>query len=989
VAKRKRAEREPVRAPRTTRGDDGARDPKTISRILPASDVKKPRTSLWVLGALYAAMGAAALAHEVAWTRIGRSLLGGDVAALAATLIAVLGGMGLGALLAPSLARRWGADRAFLGITAAAAVYAALVPWLAGGLDGVVGVLFRSLGPGAAFTAASTACATVLFSVPALAMGAGLPLLSQATGERERAPRDAGILYATHALGGAAGGLLTAFVAVPDLGVPMTVAIASTLELSVLALVFVWRRRSSDARPSIPPSNIRVTRTAIFVLGGALVAGVATSSLQTLWTRGATLAIGPSIQGFAVVAALYVLALALGAGLGAAFVHRVRAPSAAYATLALLAALSVAIGVGAVGEWPLATSDVYRAADPASGPGWWSLALRLAPPVVIPIALSAATFPFGVAILRGDGGREVSRDVGWLVAAGAFGNIAGVLVASFVLVPSIGLARAIAFSAALLALAGMLAAASGFRGGPGRIALRPLHGFSLAALAAIVAIAIAMAPRRFDPDVLSRGPFLYAADSRISLGDPIFTHEGVDSTVAVRQAEDDRLLQIDGKVDASANGDASTQILVGLIPVLVADDPSRALVIGLGTGVTADAVRASSDVEAVEVAELVDGVRWAAPWFSRWNGHVLDDPRVEVRAVDGSMLLRHTEARFDVIVSEPSNPWVAGMGDLFAEEAFQAARDRLEEGGVFAAWFHVYSTNLEIVRSIVATFRSVFPDATMWELERGQDYMLVGIRGERRIDLDVVARRLADPEVRGRLERAGVDRESLFSRLVASGDSLAALAADAPVLSQRSGGLEARAARSLYADASGDALAIFSGLSADTGALIDEPDTDEGRALAALVPPSVEAGALARSVIVRALSGDEDGAIRAGERAVGLLPNDQSIRDALATLYLARGKTHALVREDEQAEEALLTAIDLDPADATRADALTTLGDLHYRVRAYANALPRYRAARRLRPDVPLLTERIAECLDELGADDDAARERQLAARLKSYSSYQ
>jgi len=979
-----------------------SKKPKTPPRSSSSSS-KKPRSSTEDpatgapsavgVASLYALVGAAALVHEVAWTRVARGLLGGDASGVAVTLVAILGGLGLGGLLAPRVARRWGALGGFARVEGGAALIAALVPWIAPMFDGLVGAVFRALGEGPAFTVFSLFVATVLFAPPALAMGAGLPLLAEARASAGRTPRDAGMLYSAHAGGGVVGGIAAAFWLVPDLGVPTAVGLAAAVQIGVaFAAQMLGRARESVA--AAPASvidaavqSVRPSRYALVLLAAAASAGAGTAALQTLWARMASLAIGPSVQGFAIVTGLYVLALSVGAAVAAPWSRKPTNPGAWYAGLLLAAAIAAVLGIDAVGRWPHAAAGVFAGVSGGEAPPWLALAMPLVIPVAAPVALAAAAFPFGVAALGRDGKRAPAHDVGWLVAAGALGNVAGVLFATFWWVPAFGLAPAFVAAAVCLALAACVAAVSGLRGAPGRAPLRPRHAVAFVTLSAILGAALFVAPRHYDADALTRGPFLYAGEGGPELGDVVFVHHGVEATVTIRAVGAERLLQIDGKVDGSGQGDASTQTLVGLLPALLAEKPNRALVIGLGTGTTADAVRAVPGVESVEVAELVDGVRWAAPSFARFTDHVLDDPRVTVRPVDGVMLLRHGDRRYDIIVSEPSNAWVAGMGELFSREAFAAARARLTDGGVFAAWFHVYGTDMSIVRAIAATFESVFPEATLWELVRGQDYMLVGRRQDGEvpvhIDLDAIASRVDDPEVQARLRRAGIGSTAgLLGRFVTAAAGVRVLGGDEEVLEARHGGLEARAARALYDDASHHALTMFAELPRLPGSLGVEANTDGGRELAAILPRAIEAGGLGRTLILRALAGDEEGAIHAGERAIGLLPEDPTLLQSVATLYLSRGKTHALMREDAQARDALITVLELDPPPFLRADALTTLGDLDLRGGRHQLALGRYQQARRLSPAVADLSEKIAICLDALGAPVEAEAERRLAERL-------
>jgi spermidine synthase len=981
VAKKRRKKKASAKSPKQSGEAKAAeRDSRAVSAAPPAS---------WIAG-LYALVGAAALVHEVTWTRVARGLLGGDAAAVAVTLVAILGGMGLGGLLAPRVVRRWGALGGFARVEGAAALIALSVPWIAPMFDGVVGATFRSVGEGPAFTVVSLLVAMVLFAPPSLAMGAGLPLLAQARAAAGRTPRDAGLLYSVHAAGGVVGGLAAAFWLVPDLGVPTAVALAGFVQLGVAGAAQVLARsRDAGAGASAAEKAAVAAPTTPFVfalLTAAGLAGAGTASLQALWARMAGLSIGPSTQGFAIVAGLYVLALSIGALITAPLSRRVSSPAAWYAGLVLAAGAAALFGIDAVGSWPAAAARVYEHVAAGETPPWLSLSSPLLAPVIVPIALAAAAFPFGVAALGRDGKRAPAHDVGWLVAAGALGNVGGVLFSTFWWVPAFGLSPAFVASAIALATGGALAAVAGLRGTPRRPPLRTKQAAALALCFGAVIGGLFAAPRRFDPDALTRGPFLYAGARSPELGEVVFVHHGVEATVTVRAVGSERLLQIDGKVDGSGRGDAPTQILVGLLPALLAESPTDALVIGLGTGATADAVRSVPGVDRVEVAELVDGVRWAAPSFARFTDDVLGDERIRVRPVDGTLVLRHGERKYDLIVSEPSNAWVAGMGELFSREAFEAARERLNEGGIFAAWFHVYGTDMEIVRSIAATFYSVFPDATLWELVRGQDYMLVGRRQSGvpiHVDLDAIAARVNDPEVQSRLTRAGIGSPpGILARLVTVGEGVGVLGGDSAILEARDGGLEARAARVLYSDASAVALSAFAELPGVPSSIGVEASTPDGRALAAVLPQAIEAGGLGRTLTLRALSGEEDAAINAGERAIGLLPDDPALLEAVATLYLSRGKTHALVHEDVEARDALMTVLELDPPPFIRADALTTLGDIELRSGRAQLALGRYQEARRLTPADAFLTEKIAACLEALGADDQARAERRLADRI-------
>lgn len=909
------------------------------------------------------------MGHEVLWTRAARSMLGGDARAVSAAVVATLTGLSLGALLARRLQKRWSSVGAFVRIEIVAAIFAAAMPFLANGTSALVGALYRTFGAGLPFAISSYVIATLMFLPASFALGAGLPLLASAFPAQHRF---ASFLYSLHAAGSALGAAAVGFWLLPAWAAPLTALTLSAVQL----IVALGASRLPEMRASTRPLDATPWREWVGCVP-FFVAGVASFALQALWTRIAALAVGPTVQSFALVAALYVVALSVGAVLATVIARKTTELRLAAAVSLFLGSAFVLALSSSVEGWTSRAAHVFAAMEDGR-PSYVALARILLPAVGAAATCFGAAFSFAVVdVQRGEGKTD---HVGTLLGVAAIGNAVGALVGPFVLVPLLGSAKAFVACAAMLALAALLLLLP---------RIRKASRASLAILAAAVVLHAACLPFthfRFDLNALTAGPFLYAGPTHPTLGDISFSHEGVDALVTVRRVGDERLLQIDGKIDGSLKGDAATQTLVGLLPTLLARNPSRALVIGLGTGMTVDAVRSVPGVSRVEVAELVDGVRYAAPHFGSVGRAVLQDPRVHVLPVDGSMLLRHGAAQWDVIVSEPSNPWVAGMGDMFSEEVFRGASEHLSDGGVMATWFHVYATNLEIVREIMASFVRVFPDATLWELQRGEDYMLVGQKGGAAFDFDRIASRVGAVEVRQNLERASVsDASALFGRLVSVSEGIVRGTTDMRSISVVDGNLEARATLALYQDASQDALAFFDEIALRENELRATAQSADGRALLAAWPAALEARALSRRAVLRALRRDEAGAISLSEMALGLQPHDPSIQTLVATLYLSRGKTHALAQEVDDARDALLTVLEVNPPEENlRVDALVTLGDLDLATGNAQRALDRYQRARRMRPDSPDIADRIATALERLGAHEDAAREHALSTRLRS-----
>jgi len=221
----------------------------------------------------------------------------------------------------------------------------------------------------------------------------------------------------------------------------------------------------------------------------------------------------------------------------------------------------------------------------------------------------------------------------------------------------------------------------------------------------------------------------YTASSSLDSGELISVREGVSGTVAVRKDGGSTILSIDGKVDASdAGGDLLTEKLLAHLPLLLAPDADRVCLIGLASGVTAGAALTHS-IRQLDVAEVSRDVIEASHDFDGVNGRPLDDPRTALLLNDGRNHLALTSSHYDVIISEPSNPWIAGMNNLFTRDFFRIARGHLRDGGVFAQWFHIYNMPLEDLRSLLAAFSEVFPSAALWKLNDG-DILLTGFAGD-------------------------------------------------------------------------------------------------------------------------------------------------------------------------------------------------------------------------------------------------------------------
>src|SRR5205807_1040980 len=201
--------------------------------------------------------------------------------------------------------------------------------------------------------------------------------------------------------------------------------------------------------------------------------------------------------------------------------------------------------------------------------------------------------------------------------------------------------------------------------------------------------------------------------------------QGWNATVSVWESGPGRTLKINGKADASDHGDMDTEILLGLAPAAARPGAARALVIGYGSGVTTRVLAGVPGMERVRVVEIEPAVLAMSRFFLHVNDTVLARSNVSVAVDDARSALQIDTARYDVMVSEPSNPWLAGVATLYTPEFFRIVRGRLADDGVFCQWVQLYQLPVSVVAGIVRNFTAVFPHVEIWFSSPG-DVMLLG-----------------------------------------------------------------------------------------------------------------------------------------------------------------------------------------------------------------------------------------------------------------------
>jgi spermidine synthase/tetratricopeptide (TPR) repeat protein len=268
----------------------------------------------------------------------------------------------------------------------------------------------------------------------------------------------------------------------------------------------------------------------------------------------------------------------------------------------------------------------------------------------------------------------------------------------------------------------------------------------------------------------------------------------------VHKSEDGNVsIRVNGKADASTGtADMPTQRLIGHLGLLHHPAPKRALVIGLGSGVTLGAV-ACHPLQAIDCVEISPAGVKAADFFSGANGGVLKDPRVRLVIGDGRNAVQFAKEPYDVIVSQPSNLWISGMSNLFTKDFFAMAAQRLGPSGVFCQWVQAYRMPLEDFQSILKTFFEAFPEGSFWEVFPGQDYVLLGSRDPARISYADLEKRMGEPSIRTHFDGLAVPGAAgLLGQYIASAAEVRAAVVPAALLTDDLSAIEYSTSRAMF-----------------------------------------------------------------------------------------------------------------------------------------------------------------------------------------------
>jgi spermidine synthase len=730
------------------------------------------RTLFILITACFLISGAAGLIYQVAWSRYLALFLGHTSYAVVAVLVAFMGGLALGNAWFGARVDRSGNPLAlYAWLEIAIGIYAMVFPSYFKFCHGAFLAVARSLQPGATgLLAMKFLFSGLTILPPTILMGATLPVLTRfVTRSLAELRGRVAALYGINSLGAVVGCIIADFWWIPSQGLEVTVFGAAGLNLLVGLVAFVLSLRLQQT--PLPPTDSKIVEAAaevyspgelrLAVLGIGL-SGFVAMLYEVAWTRLLALVLGSSTHAFSLMLITFITGIAVGAWIVYLWKNpRHTLMAFGWAELGLAISLLASIFFYQyLPFWFIRLAGLLVRSEQAYPLYEFLQAAICFGVMFVPTVCLGMTLPLVSRIATVELS-HTGRSVGTVFAVNTFGTVLGAVVTGFLLLPALGLARTFVLGIALNAMIGLAAVSwNRLSDRTWRLALPFISGV----------VILWFAGARLEPSWQrsfslglwrsARPPATLAEFQETARAVPLRYHkDGAGSTVDVyawqKEGGEELTLKVNGKADAGTSTDMITQLLLGHVPMLLQPQARQALVIGLGSGMTCAAIARHPTVERIDAVEISPEVVEAARLFGAFNDGILTNPKLRLALEDAKSFLQITERKYDLIVSEPSNPWMAGVAAVFSREYYETCAARLNPGGLMAQWMHVYETTDETVNMVLRTFLSVFPYLSIWQPTAG-DLILIGARQPQRPDLELMRERFAEHAVRSDFARVGL-----------------------------------------------------------------------------------------------------------------------------------------------------------------------------------------------------------------------------------------
>jgi spermidine synthase len=771
-----------------------------------------PQETLWnksliIIYACFFLSGTAALIYEIVWMRLLTLSFGSMVFAVGAVLSSFMAGLALGNFLLGKAADRWTKPlfgyallEAGIGITSLA------VPLLLHAVERVNITHSSTTAPFMGQALVTFVLSFPVLMVPTALMGGTLPVLSKAVIKKNRDIGSfLGMLYGLNTMGGVFGVALAGLLLLPRIGLRNTTFLAVAMNLLVAVVIGMFSRSvpiPASAKQETPGKKPveELARTGVVLLAAIGLSGLASMIYEVAWSRSLAPVIGSSIYAFNTMLLSFIFGIGLGSLIFASLFRRRTPNTTLFAYLELVIGISCFAVLLLFDRLPAVFLKMFSSLSPSVGQLFWveltiCFLVMLVPAIMFGMTLPAITHMFTKKM------GKLGASVGTVYASNTLGCIVGSAGASFALIPAFGLEHTLRTAIAINAVVAV---------GVLLLTKRPrARDFILSACAALLLVLVFAAPKHWNRSLITVGTapnarWLLQMAGKGSLQDVasvpelLYYKEGLNSTVGVHRDQNDLSLSINGKTDASAKGDLPTQVLTGCLPLFLHAQPETVLVIGLGSGISL-ATAVSFGVDCAECVEIEPAVVPASKFFVEQNRDVLSNPHAKLIVADGRHYLLSDAKKYDVITSEPSNPWMAGESNLFTKEFYEICARSLKDRGIMCQFVQGYNLTPADFKLVMSTFSSVFPHKQLWSSEFGIDYLMIGSANEIAIDPARIEDRMKGSTLSGDLRKMGISSTTdLLAHFLVGDEKWDAISPRWPINTDNLPILEFSAPRSLY-----------------------------------------------------------------------------------------------------------------------------------------------------------------------------------------------
>jgi len=682
--------------------------------------------------------------------------------------MAFMGGMALGAFIFGKIINKKNNHlKLYALIELAIGIYALILPLVVSFFDNIYINIYQQYDFGFYAMSLIKLCFSIIILLGrTILMGATLPILvSFVTSKMKNIGKETSVIYSVNTLGGVSGCILAAFLLIPYLGIQNTIYLAVLINIFIFVVSYYLNQISKqkiiifEKENNVFEEKYYFKDPKIVLYSGIIsvaVAGFTAMVYQIIWTRVLTMIVGTTVYAYATILAAFLSGIVLGSYL---FKHK--APSKN--KLFMLACIQFLIGFTTIlflynfDKIPFIFLKLFG----LTSNNWLLFQILrfflLFIIMLIPTTLFGYNFPLTVSLVHIINTKK--ENVGTVYGVNTLGSVVGTFIGGFIFIPFLGFQKGILIAAVLNIFLGIYLlfinpALSFFK--------KSVYGV----LSSIVILVMVSFLQPWNINYLNSGSYIYAHQYNelkntkqikrvMNQYEIIYYHEGLEDTVSVFLSENKLSLAINGKTDASTgvNADMSTQILLAHLPVFFIDHPDNTLMIGLGSGISLGSLSRYKKVKNIDVVEISKGVIAASRYFKKYNYNALTKDRVNLIVGDGRHHLKRTAKKYNLIISQPSNPWIKGVANLFTKEYYGLMYQRLKSNGVVCQWIPSYHMSKRMLAIIIKTFRTYFPNVTLWTSSVVGDLFLIASKSALELNYKLFKKRMDREIVLEDLER--------------------------------------------------------------------------------------------------------------------------------------------------------------------------------------------------------------------------------------------